>query len=148
MEIDIALHGQSDQFGVRYVRVILLGPIMKNRAKCKLCASIIESFHDLDYVSCKCGHISVSGGDNMECSAIDWNNFFRVDDQGNEIVVTVKDDNVKPLYKEKLDREDLLKMLEDMIKHYENLPQNVLNAPITGYDLTSFMLLVSSLFRV
>jgi len=121
---------------------------MKNRAKCKLCASIIESFHNLDYVSCKCSHISVSGGDKMECSALDWANFLRVDDMGNEIVVKVKDEeDVKPLYNEIPTREDKLRMLDEMIKTYENLPQNALNAPITGYDLLSVLLLVSSLLR-
>src|SRR6188508_2646021 len=120
---------------------------MKNRAKCKLCLSIIESFHNLDYVSCKCSHISVSGGDKMECSALDWANFLRVDDMGNEIVVKVKDEDVKPLYNEVPTREDKLRMLDEMIKTYENLPQNALNAPITGYDLLSVLLLVSSLLR-
>ncbi len=119
---------------------------MKNKAKCKLCHSIIESFHDMDYVSCKCGHISVSGGPKMECSAIDWNNFLRVDDQGNEILVKVKDD-VKPLYNENPSREDKLKMLDEMIKSYENLPPHALEAPITGYDLVSSLLLVSSILR-
>ncbi|MCF1193260.1 hypothetical protein LRR18_16845, partial [Mangrovimonas sp. AS39] len=97
---------------------------MKNRAKCKLCQSTIESFHDTDYVSCKCSHISVSGGLRMECSAIDWNNFLRVDDQGNEIIVKVKESNedVKPLYNENPTREDKLKMLDEMIKSYDDLP--------------------------
>jgi len=122
---------------------------MKNRAKCKLCQSIIESFHDTDYVSCKCSHISVSGGLRMECSAIDWGNFLRVDDQGNEIIVKVKDlhEDVKPLYNENPTREDKLKMLDEMIKTYENLPSNALQAPITGYDFTSALLLISSILR-
>ncbi|SRR5258705_4610063 len=122
---------------------------MKNRAKCKLCQSIIESFHDTDYVSCKCSHISVSGGSRMECSAVDWNNFLRVDDQGNEIIVKVQglQEDVKPLYNENPTREDKLKMLEEMIKTYENLPTNALSSPITGYDFTSSLLLISSILR-
>lgn len=83
----------------------------------------------------------------MECSALDWNNFLRIDDQGNEIIVTVKSEDVKPLYNEAPTREDKLKMLDEMIKSYENLPQNALNAPITGYDLLSALLLVSSILR-
>lgn len=126
---------------------------MKNRAKCKKCQSIIESFHLHDYVTCKCGEISVSGG-NQEyiCSANDWGNFLRVDDLGNEIVVTVQDepekpkDEVKPLYNENLTRDDKLKMLEEMIKSYETLPKHAIEAPITGYDLVSVLLLVKSLF--
>jgi hypothetical protein len=130
---------------------------MKNRAKCKLCQSIIESFHDTDYVSCKCSHISVSGGLRMECSAIDWGNFLRVDDQGNEIIVKVKnvignsgtqeENDVKQLYNENPTREDKLKMLDEMIKSYENLPTHALQAPITGYDFTSALLLISSILR-
>jgi len=120
---------------------------MKNRAKCKLCQSIIESFHDTDYVECKCGNISVSGGLKMECAALDWNNFLRVDDQGNEIIVTVKGEDVKPFYNETLTREDKIKMLDEMIKNYENLPTNALQAPITGYDFTSALLLLSSILK-
>lgn len=124
---------------------------MKNRAKCKLCQSIIESFHLHDHVICKCGEISVSGGtQEYSCSANDWSNFLRVDDQGNEIIVTVKDSEkpeVNPLYAEKPTRDDKLKMLDEMIKSYENLPAHATQAPITGYDLTSALLLVKSLFE-
>ena len=124
---------------------------MKNRAKCKLCQSIIESFHLHDHVSCKCGEISITGGtQEYSASALNWNNFLRVDDQGNEIIVTVKDEekeDVQLLYKEKPTREDKLKMLDEMIKSYENLPTHALNAPISGYDLTSALLLVKSLFE-
>jgi hypothetical protein len=129
---------------------------MKNRAKCKLCESIIESFHDMDYVSCKCGHISVSGGLKMECGAIDWNNFLRVDDKGNIIVVKVNNSNSdfekdkttsNPVYSENLTREDKIKMLDDIIKSYENLPKHVLESPINGYELTSVLILISSILR-
>jgi|TARA_R110002126_G_C10461861_1_gene500390 aromatic ring hydroxylase len=124
---------------------------MKNRAKCKLCHSIIESFHLHDHVSCKCGEISITGGtQEYTAMANDWSNFLRVDDQGNEIIITVKDEEkaeVKPLYIEKPTRKEKLKMLDEMIKSYENLPTNALNAPITGYDLVSALLLVKSLFE-
>lgn len=83
----------------------------------------------------------------MECSAIDWGNFLRVDDQGNEIIVKVEDPNVKPLYNENPSREDKLKILDELIKTYESLPSNALAAPITGYDLLSALLLVSSILR-
>jgi hypothetical protein len=83
----------------------------------------------------------------MECSAIDWANFLRVDDMGNEIIVKVQNEDVKPLYNENPTREDKLKMLEEMIRTYENLPPNALAAPITGYDLLSALLVVCSIFR-
>lgn len=122
---------------------------MKNRAKCKLCQSTIESFHEGDYVTCKCGQISVSAGLSMECSAIDWANFLRVDDIGNEIIPKILDtkDDIKPMYNENPTREDKLKMLDEMIKSYENLPSHVLQSPITGYDLISLMLLISSILK-
>lgn len=122
---------------------------MKNRAKCKKCQSIIESFHLHDHVTCKCGEISLSGGtQEYNCSALDWGNFLRVDDLGNEVIVIVKEDEkeeVKPLYNENLTRDDKLKMLEEMIKSYETLPKHAIEAPITGYDLVSVLLLVKSL---
>ena len=130
---------------------------MKNRAKCKLCHSIIESYHETDYVPCKCGHISVSGGLKMECSALDWSNFLRVDDLGNEIVVQVidssnalikppitsndKSDSIKP------NREELLKMLDDLIESFENMPTKALNSNASLQDLHAILILMSSIFR-
>jgi len=36
--------------------------IISNKAMCTNCESIIESFHRHDFVTCKCGKISVDGG--------------------------------------------------------------------------------------
>ncbi len=113
---------------------------MKNRAKCKLCESIIESNHERDYVSCRCGEISVDGGELMRCAARNFNNFIRVDDEGNEIVVQVTD-FAKPTYAE------MLKMLEEMIQNIERLPNNAMISPVTHYDLASALLLILSIFR-
>lgn len=125
---------------------------MRNRAKCKLCQSIIESFHQHDYVTCKCEEISIDGGTTyFRAMAKNWGNFLRIDDLDNEIVVTVKDkdepekEEVKPLYNAEMTREDKLKMLDEMIKSYETLPKHAIEAPITGYDLVSLLLLVKSL---
>lgn len=130
---------------------------MKNRAKCKLCQSIIESFHQYDYVQCDCQEIAISGGRELyEVYAKSFENFLRVDDLGNEIIVKEQSefkkidrnpDDVKQLYNENPTREDKLKLLDEMIKTYENLPPNALNAPITGYDLLSSLLLLSSILR-
>jgi len=35
---------------------------IKNIAKCLLCGDIIESKHRHDFVTCKCGNLSVDGG--------------------------------------------------------------------------------------
>jgi hypothetical protein len=36
--------------------------ILRNRARCKKCYSVIESLNRHDYKTCKCGAISVDGG--------------------------------------------------------------------------------------
>ena len=36
--------------------------ILRNKAKCRACGSVIESKHRHDFVSCKCGSIAVDGG--------------------------------------------------------------------------------------
>jgi len=36
--------------------------LLINQAQCKLCRDIIRSKHRHDFVSCKCGEISVDGG--------------------------------------------------------------------------------------
>lgn len=33
-----------------------------NRAKCLLCGDIVTSKHSHDYVTCKCGNLSIDGG--------------------------------------------------------------------------------------
>lgn len=39
--------------------------LLINRAKCLLCNDIITSKHSHDYVTCKCGNLSIDGG--IEC---------------------------------------------------------------------------------
>lgn len=122
---------------------------MRNIAKCKLCLSVIESFHSTDYVTCKCGEIAVDGGDALKCAAKDWNNFMRVDDNGNAIVVKVQgNDDVKQLdIQTKPSKKELVGMLEEMIKGIERLPDHAMLAPITHYDFCSALLLLSSIFK-
>jgi len=36
--------------------------IIRNRAGCKSCLQVIESKHCHDFVTCKCGAVSVDGG--------------------------------------------------------------------------------------
>lgn len=122
---------------------------MKNRAKCKLCNGIIESFHDTDYVLCKCSEISVSGGLAMYCSARDFANFVRVDDEGNEIIVKVKDIGVETKSEVTgiLDQKCLLSTIEEMIKTVENMPQHALSSPISHYDYCNLLMLMCSLLK-
>lgn len=126
---------------------------MRNRAKCKLCGDILESFHRHDYVACKCGEISVDGGsDCYKCSAINWVNFLRIDDEGNEIVPEVIDTqetkvNGPPEENPVVTRAEMIDMLDTMIKNIERLPQNAMTLPINHYDFVSALLLLSSLFK-
>ncbi len=124
---------------------------MKNRAKCKLCASIIESYHATDLVLCKCGEISVDGGDALLCAAKDWVNFLRIDDQGNEIIPTIKtvikQESAPEMPREKPSKDDLLKLLSEMIENIERLPKIALAQHVTHYDLLSTLLLLRELFR-
>ncbi len=113
---------------------------MRNRAKCKACDSVIESLQLRDEVSCKCGQISVSGGSNMGCAAINWGNFLRVDDENNVIVPEIKD-------KAPPSREDFISALEEMIKRIEEMPQQAMCVAINHYDFVSLLILLSSIFR-
>lgn len=122
---------------------------MRNRAKCKLCQSIIESFHSTDLVNCKCGHIFVDGGSAMLCGASDWNNFLRVDDEGNEIIIKVKSKEeakeIEPIHKPT--KKELIDMLDEMCKNIENLPPQAMTLPINHYDYCSLLMLLSSILR-
>ena len=40
----------------------MISKIISNKAKCKKCKDIIESTYRHDFVTCKCGAISVDGG--------------------------------------------------------------------------------------
>lgn len=122
---------------------------MRNRAKCKKCLTIIESLHPTDLQLCNCGEISVDGGEALRCSAKDWSNFLRVDDNNLEIAVSVQSkdklDNVKPLDNAPLTKKEKLKALDEMIQAYEHLPQEAMMTPATNYDVLSVLLLFKSL---
>lgn len=132
----------------------------RNRAKCKLCNSVIESMHRHDYVTCTCGEISISGGlDYLHASAKNFDNFFRVDDDDAVINVSYKEDKGEEKQDSQVNkeedtkdahkptREELLTMLDEMLKAYEQLPRNALHAPISHADQLSLLMLISSLFR-
>lgn len=36
--------------------------IKRNAIQCKLCQTVVESKNVHDYVTCRCGHVSVDGG--------------------------------------------------------------------------------------
>lgn len=125
---------------------------MKNIAKCRKCQSIIESFHEYDYVSCKCGEISISGGlVRYEASAKDFANFLRVDDMGNELAVLVKekpnDNGMREAIPKKTTKKEVLDMLDEYVKYIENMPDHAKLSSATLSDLSSLTTLLISVFR-
>jgi hypothetical protein len=123
---------------------------MRNRAKCKKCGDIIESFHSTHLVYCSCGEIGVDGGDALRCMAKDWAFFVRIDDKDKEVPIKVlaKENPPEPIIEHaKPEFIDLMSMLDEMVKTYENLPQNAMTSPITHYDLLSVLLLLSAILR-
>jgi hypothetical protein len=127
---------------------------MRNRAKCKLCSSIIESFHSTDWIVCKCEEIAVGGGESFQCAARDWNNFLRIDDDGNEIEVKVveslpdkmstlnHENNKNKNIKQKPSKSELLEILNKMIQDIEKLPLHEMNNPVNYYDFSSLLILL------
>ena len=122
---------------------------MKNKAKCKLCGDMIESWFKGDLRPCKCGEIAVDGGDAMYAMARDWRNFLRVDDEGNEIEVKVEGE-VKPIELEErkpMTKEEMLENLESIIRSYDNMPENALYGPVTHYDMQVALMLILEIFK-
>lgn len=44
---------------------------MRNRARCTVCDTVVESMHRHDFVTCTCGALSVDGG--QDYRRRDWN---------------------------------------------------------------------------
>lgn len=125
---------------------------MRNRAKCKLCKCVIESFHPTDTVTCKCGQIYVTGGSSMQCGAEDFSNFLIVDDndQEHEVRAIDKDDKKEelPLNDSIPSKEDLIGMLQQIVSVYENLPDHAKQMPVTNYDMQSALALILCIFKI
>lgn len=130
---------------------------MRNQAKCRLCSSIIESLHPTDLVVCKCGEISIDGGqDAFIAYAKNWDSFLRVDDQGNEIVIKVIDKDevshdtpeistsVEP---KPITKEEKIQMLAEMCNSIENLPPQAMWTAVNQYDLYNALALIVSILK-
>lgn len=120
---------------------------MRNRAKCSNCLEIIESLHTTDFVPCKCGDIAVDGGpDNFKCFAKDWAAFVRVDDEGKEIVPTIKDKNDEMVQEDKprSTKSDVLFAVKNMRESYDTLPQHALSSFASNADILSLLLLLQA----
>jgi len=122
---------------------------MRNKAKCALCKSIIESFALDDYVMCECEEIAISGGDQKFLAyAKDFKNFLRVDDNGNEIKTTFVDEQRIDLEKTNtMSKEDLLLTLKQHIETYDQMPSHHLEKVVTKYELFQSLLVIYALLR-
>lgn len=132
-----------------------------NKAKCRLCGDIIESFHQYDYVVCSCGEIAVDGGrEGMRCIAKNWENFIRVDADGKQYEIILKSEEApkgqqetqtEPQPEQALgtpqQKENALILLYEMIKNYESLPHVAMHAPASNADILSVLYLVGALFK-
>ena len=123
---------------------------MRNRAKCKLCKSELESVAFSDVVSCECGEISIWGGlQELKVMARDYKNFLRLDEKGNEIEVKVidkpKEEEETVMNEEKqpeLTREQKIEMVDAMLKYYDDLPGHALLSSPTQYDMKAMFLMI------
>jgi hypothetical protein len=119
----------------------------RNRAKCKLCGDILESFHRHDYVECKCGEIAIDGGlDYLKAHAKDFGNFIRLDDDGNEFTAFYQEKEEAAAKVEevpfKLDtKEDILALVNDMIESLDRLPHHAHTSSMTQLDHKAILLL-------
>lgn len=84
----------------------------------------------------------------MRCFSNSWDNFVRVDDEGNEIVPEIIDDFI-PVEerRSKPSKKELLEMLDSLITSYEKLPSSALSSPASNSDLHSALLILSSLIK-
>lgn len=126
---------------------------MKNRAKCKLCGDIIESIHRHDMISCRCGEISIDGGNDYHRAIFNnKENFVSIDDEGNEIIPTFRKgeptaEEILETIRPKPTKKEMIQMLDEMIKRIESLPVDALYSPVNHSDFVSLLLLLSSILR-
>lgn len=127
---------------------------MKNRAKCRLCGSIIESCHPMDYVVCTCGEIELNGGDAMLSRAGDYANFMRVDDLGNEISVQFVGkeskearDDAQSSTAPATSLPDLVMELERLLEYDEGFIEKGHNDTILRSELVSYMMITIKILK-
>ena len=122
---------------------------LRNRAKCKLCGDILESFHRHDYVTCTCGEIGIDGGmDYFKCNAKDWKNFLRIDNEGNEITPRIVEEAPKEEEKPiELSIDTKIDMLKNMVEIFRTLPDHERYAYLTQQDFYASLSLVLELIE-
>lgn len=119
---------------------------IRNRAKCKLCNSIIESYHASDYVICECGEIALDGGDALRCYARSWENFLRIDENNKETEVKIVGEESP--YDLKIDRDSLIEELERMVKNIDQLPEEAKTLAVTQYEMSSLLSVIVAVLKL
>jgi hypothetical protein len=95
----------------------------------------------------------VSGGASMQCGAEDFANFLLVDDNDKEHEVRTIEKDTKvgpPEISQPLNeptKKDLIDMLVQIVKVYEDLPDAAKNQPVTNYDMQSALSLILCIFK-
>lgn len=125
---------------------------MRNRAKCKVCETIIESTGERDLSTCKCGEISIVGKNPEEgrYRAYNWENFIFLDDENHEIVAKVSDEitiDKKDIISHKPTKEEIIEELSTLVNQLIELPTNQLYMPVNSYDMYRFMALVVAILK-
>lgn len=124
---------------------------MRNRAKCKACNHILESFAHDDFVSCECGNLTIwGGGYKFNVLAKDYNLMLRVDDEDCEhpvkYVEVNKADTEQEEAKERpkpLTQEELIEEFKKLIEAFEKDADHV----CTYADLASITILLVSCLK-
>lgn len=128
---------------------------MINRAKCKLCESIIESWLPDEIVSCKCGAIAVCDGAAMRMWPANSPNFVRVDDRGNEIVVkyVAKEDGHEEQQAPETENSEVsvneaIEALERSIEYNDNLPYHARYSPVMTEEVNIYLKSILNIIRL
>lgn len=125
---------------------------MRNRAQCKLCKDVVESFQEFDYVSCKCDEIAITGGTvKYECFAKNWENFLRVDDNGDVIPIRLaaKEDVIEKYINEPapVSKGELIEELARLVSYSETMSDQALSQPVSQYELLRFISLIVTILK-
>lgn len=120
---------------------------MKNRAKCKLCNTIITTLNTLDEFSCPCGELTIDciSGEFHAKVKSDIDNLILVDDEGNEIIP--KFAHIELEMSVPNSRKEILLTLDAMIASIDSLPPSARQSPITHSDFSAALSLIATLFR-
>lgn len=126
---------------------------MRNRAKCKLCSSIIESLTKEDHISCECGEIEISGGNEaFLIKAKDFTNFIRIAEDDSEIkpVIMEKKKEQLPLPAEMQEQKitQTAAIFKEMVQRLERMKIEELTSPMSHQDFLYFLYLFADFLEL